>query len=136
MKMIYLKKEDYDWLQKKISEGTLFARYSNWLESDKTYDAFTQLSFHSESSLSDTLTKILTGEIKVVTMEKEYRIILEGLHRFEGVQTYSEYVYLKSDGTIAKTKSYDYITRIRESDLKELPDWAQALAKEVQYGTE
>lgn len=45
-------------------------------------------------------------------------------------------IYLKSDGTTAKTKSYDYITRIRESDLNELPDWAQALAKEVQYGTE
>lgn len=135
MKMIYLKREDYDWLQREINDGTLFVRYSNWLESDETFPTFTQLLFHSETSLSKTLTHILSGEIKVVTMEKEYRIILEGLHRFEGVQAYSEYVYLKHDGTVAKTKSYDYITRIRESDLKKLPDWAQALAKEVEHGT-
>lgn len=131
MKTIYLNKEDFDWLQAEINQGTLFPRYSEWLESDVTFSAFTQLAFHSESSLSKTLTQILSDEIKVVTIEKEYRIILEGLHKFEGVQTYSEYVYLKSDGTIAKTKSYDYITRIKESDLKELPEWAQALAKEV-----
>lgn len=131
MKMIYLNKEDFVWLQREINEGTLFVRYSHWLESDETFSTFTQLSFHSESSLSKTLTQILSGEIKIVTIEKEYRIILEGLHRFERVQTYSEYVYLKSDGTIAKTKSYDCIARIRESDLKKLPDWAQSLAKEV-----
>lgn len=80
------------------------------------------------SGIFDMLTK---GEAELVPKGKQYRVILNGLHRFEGVQAYSEYVYLKSDGTLAKTKSFDYITVMSEKSMKQLPDWAQALAEEV-----
>lgn len=80
------------------------------------------------SDIFDMLTK---GEAKLVPDCKQYRVILKGLHRFEGVQTYSEYVYLKSDGTLAKTKSFDCITVMSEKSMKQLPEWAQALAEEV-----
>lgn len=86
---------------------------------------------YPDKHVSDIFDMVTKGEAKIVSKNKQYRIILKGLHRFDRVQAYSEYVYLMSDGTIAKTKSFNYITLISEENLKELPEWAQALAEEV-----
>lgn len=109
-----------------------FYLYDNWkiLGSEERDLALSELNdvYYNVSSL---FTKLIKSEAKLVKKAKEYRIILKGLHRFEGVQAYSEYVYIKSDGTLAKTKSFDYITVMSEKSMKQLPEWAQALAEEV-----
>lgn len=109
-----------------------FNLYDNWkiLGSEERDLALSELN-HVYYNVSSLFTKLIKSEVKLVKKAKEYRIILKGLHRFEGVQTYSEYVYLKSDGTLAKTKSFDYITVMSEKSMKQLPEWAQALAEEV-----
>lgn len=63
--------------------------------------------------------------------EKKYIIILPDLHQFKGVQAYSEYVYVTPYGELAKTKSYDHIERISETQLEALPSWLSQFAKEV-----
>lgn len=116
-----------------------YVEKANWLIGDDTTHRYDVLgnALNELNGLDWThgathyLTGLLKGEMKLVKKEKFYRVILEGLHRFDNVQTYSEYVYLKSDGTLAKTKSFDYITVMTEKNMKQLPDWAQALAEEV-----
>lgn len=109
-----------------------FDLYDNWkIHGNEERDlALSELN-HVYDRVSSLFAKLIKSEVKLVKKAKKYRIILKDLHRFEGVQTYSEYVYLKSDGTLAKTKSFDYITVMSEKSMKQLPEWAQALAEEV-----
>lgn len=129
---IVVSEATYDYIEN--SGKTFFDMYSDWKETgnprlDSALDELNNLSY--AKGATHFLTGLLKGEMKLVKKEKFYRVILSGLHRFEGVQTYIEYVYLKSDGTIAKTKSFDYITVMPEKNMKQLPEWAQALAEEV-----
>ncbi|QWY14636.1 hypothetical protein [Lactococcus phage PLG-II] len=129
---IEVSEETYNYLTD--TKKSFFDMYSEWGENGNSQldNALNELNkLECSKRTSYYLTKLLKGEAKLVKQEKLYRVILEGLHRFEGVQTYSEYVYLKSDGTLAKTKSFDYITVMTEKNMKQLPDWAQALAEEV-----
>lgn len=131
-KEIAVSEETYEFIKK--SGKTFFDMYSEWNETgnarlDSALNELNNLSYTKGATYF--LTGLMKGEMKLVKKEKLYRIILKGLHRFEGVQTYSEYVYLKSDGTLAKTKSFDYITVMSENSVKQLPEWAQALAEEV-----
>lgn len=133
IKEIAVSEATYEFM--KNSALTPFDMYSEWKETgnerlDNALDELNNLSY--TEGATHFLTGILKGEMKLVKKEKLYRVILSGLHRFEGVQAYSEYVYLKSDGTVAKTKSFDYIALIEEKYLKELPEWAQELAEEVE----
>lgn len=129
---IEVSEETYDYM---TNPGkTYFDMYSEWGKNGnvKLDNALNELNgLEWAKGASYYLTKLLKGEAKLVKKEKFYRVILEGLHHFEGVQAYSEYVYLKSDGTLAKTKSFDYITVMSEKSMKQLPEWAQALAEEV-----
>lgn len=118
----------------KNSALSFFDMYSEWKETEdealnNALDELNTLSY--TKGATDYFEGLIKGEMKLVKKVKKYRVILSGLHRFEGVQTYSEYVYLKSDGTLAKTKSFDYITVMSEKNMKKLPEWAQALAEEV-----
>lgn len=119
----------------KSSALSYFDMYSEWRETgDEALDnALNELNtvFYSKGA-THIFEGLVKGEMKLIKKVKNYRVILNGLHRFEGVQTYSEYVYLKSDSTIAKTKSFDYITVMPEKSMKQLPEWAQALAEEVE----
>lgn len=122
--------ETYNYMK---NRNDYFYLYDKWKEAgnselDKALD---EINEDYTTSLTAIFTKLIKGEAILVPKAKLYRVILKGLHRFDRVQSYSEYVYLMSDGTIAKTKSFNYITLIKESDLKELPEWAQALAEEV-----
>lgn len=118
----------------KNSVKSYFDMYSEWGENKNAQldNALNELNrLELTHGATHFLTGLMKGEMKLVKQEKLYRVILKGLHRFEGTQTYSQYVYLKSDGTLAKTKSFDYITVMPEKNMKELPEWAQALAEEV-----
>lgn len=118
----------------KNSALSYFDMYNEWKETgDEALDnALNELNtiFYTKGT-KHIFKGLMKGEMKLIKEAKNYRVILNGLHRFEGVQTYSEYVYLKSDGTLAKTKSFDYITVMPEKNMKQLPEWAQALAEEV-----
>lgn len=132
VKEIAVSEETYEFI--KNSGKTFFDMYSEWKETgnaslDSALDELNCLSYVKGATYF--LTGLMKGEMKLVKKEKNYRVVLKGLHRFEGVQAYSEYVYLKSDGTLAKTKSFDYITVMSEKNMKQLPEWAQALAEEV-----
>lgn len=132
VKEIAVSEETYEFI--KNSGKTFFDMYSEWNETgnarlDSALNELNNLSYTKGATYF--LTGLIKGEMKLVKKEKIYRVVLKGLHRFEGVQTYSEYVYLKSDGTLAKTKSFDYITVMSEKSMKQLPEWAQELAKEV-----
>ena len=132
VKEIAVSEATYDYLTS--TNKTYFDMYSEWGENGNAQldNALNELNgLELAKGVSYYLTKLIKGEMKLVKKEKFYRVILEGLHRFEGVQTYSEYVYLKSDGTLAKTKSFDYITVMSEKSMKQLPEWAQYLAEEV-----
>lgn len=63
--------------------------------------------------------------------EKKYIIILPDLHKFKDVQAYSEYVYVTPYGQLAKTKNYDYIEKVSETQLEALPSWLSQFAQEV-----
>lgn len=132
VKEIAVSEETYEFV--KNSGKTFFDMYSEWKETgnprlDSALDELDRLYYVKGAAYF--LTGLMKGEMKLVKKEKNYRVVLKGLHRFEGVQTYSEYVYLKSDGTLAKTKSFDCITVMSEKSMKQLPEWAQALAEEV-----
>lgn len=129
---IEVSKETFDFITK--NKKHYYQMFSDW----KAYGnspldkAMTELNhLYKDKYVSDIFDMLTKGEAKLVSKGKQYRIILEGLHRFEGVQTYSEYVYLKPDGTLAKTKSFDYIAKLSEKQVKELPEWVQPLAEEV-----
>lgn len=116
------------------SGKTFFDMYSEWGENGNAQldNALNELNgLDWTHGATHYLTGLLKGEIKLVKKKKFYRVILEGLHRFDNVQAYSEYVYLKTDGTLAKTKSFGYITVMSGESMKKLPEWAQSLAKEV-----
>lgn len=110
-----------------------FYLYDKWKESGNAIldSALYELNNTYSKGVTALFEELIKGKAKLVKKEKFYRVVLKGLHRFEGVQTYSEYVYLKSDGTLAKTKSFGYITVMPEESMKKLPEWAQALAEEV-----
>lgn len=132
VKEIAVSEETYEFI--KNSGKTFFDMYSEWKETgnprlDSALDELDRLYYVKGATYF--LTGLMKGEMKLVKKEKDYRVVLKGLHRFEGVQAYSEYVYLKSDGTLAKTKTFDYITVMSEKSMKQLPEWAQALAEEV-----
>lgn len=132
VKEIEVSEETYEFF--KNSGKSYFDMYNDWGENRNAQldNALNELNrLELTKGATHFLTGIMKGEMKLVKKEKLYRVILDGLHRFEGVETYSKYVYLKSDGTLAKTKSFDYITAMPEKDMKQLPEWAQALAKEV-----
>lgn len=63
--------------------------------------------------------------------EKKYIIILPDLHKFKDVQAYSEYVYVTPYGQLAKTKNYEYIEKVSETQLEALPSWLSQFAQEV-----
>lgn len=111
-----------------------FYLYDKWKESGNAIldSALYELNNTYSKGVTALFEELIKGKAKLVKKKKFYRVILEGLHRFEGVQAYSEYVYLKSDGTLAKTKSFGYITVMSEESMKKLPEWAQELAKEVE----
>lgn len=111
-----------------------FYLYDKWKESGNVIldSALYELNNTYSKGVAALFEELIKGKAKLVKKKKFYRVILEGLHRFEGVQAYSEYVYLKSDGTLAKTKSFGYITVMSEESMKKLPEWAQELAKEVE----
>lgn len=115
------------------TKNNYFYLYDRWKESMNVEldNALYELNNTYITGVTALFEKLIKGEAKLVSKGKQYRVILEGLHRFDNVQTYSEYVYLKADGTLAKTKSFDYIATLSEKQVKELPEWAQELAKEV-----
>lgn len=132
IKEIEVSEETYNYMTG--SGKPFFDMYSEWGENGNAQldNALNELDgLDWTHGATHYLTGLLKGEMKLVKKEKFYRVILEGLHRFEGVQAYSEYVYLESDGTLAKTKSFGYITVMSEESMKKLPEWAQSLAKEV-----
>lgn len=111
-----------------------FYLYDKWKESGNAIldSALYELNNTYSKGVTALFEELIKGKAKLVKKEKFYRVVLKGLHRFEGVQAYSEYVYLKSDGTLAKTKNFDYITVMSEKNMKQLPEWAQVLAEEVE----
>lgn len=133
IKEIAVSEATYDYLTG--TNKTYFDMYSEWGENGNAQldNALNELSgLERPHGATHFLTGLIKGEMKLVKQEKLYRVILKGLHRFEDVQSYSEYVYLKSDGTVAKTKIFDYIAVMSEKSMKQLPKWAQELAKEVE----
>lgn len=130
---IEVSKETFDFMKRnKTHFYELYSQWHTYTEEQGLNSALDELNKVFDGKyVSDIFDMLTKGEAVLVPKAKLYRVILEGLHRFDRVQAYSEYVYLMSDGTIAKTKSFNYITLIKESDLKELPEWAQALAEEV-----
>lgn len=111
-----------------------FKLYDKWQKSgDAILDnALYELNNTYINGVTALFEELIKGKAKLVKKEKNYRVILKGLHRFDNVQAYSEYVYLQPDGTIAKTKSFAYIAIMSEKSMKKLPEWAQALAEEVE----
>lgn len=132
VKEIEVSKETFDFITN--NKRHYYQLFSDWeaFGNSPLDKAMTELNhLYPDKFVSDIFDMLTKGEAKLVSKGKQYRVILKGLHRFEGVQTYSEYVYLKPDGTLAKTKSFDYITVMSEKNMKQLPEWAQALAEEV-----
>lgn len=133
IKEIAVSEATYDYLTG--TNKTYFDMYSEWGENGNAQldNALNELNgLEWTHGATHFLTGLIKGEMKLVKQEKLYRVILKGLHRFEDVQAYSEYVYLELDGTVAKTKSFDYIAVMSEKSMKQLPEWAQALAEEVE----
>lgn len=129
---IVVSKETFDFITN--DKRNYYQMFSDWkaFGNSPLDKAMTELNrLYKDKYVSDIFDMLTKGKAKLVSKGKQYRIILEGLHRFEGVQTYSEYVYLKPDGTLAKTKSFDYIAKLSEKQVKELPEWVQPLAEEV-----
>lgn len=110
-----------------------FYLYDKWKESGNAIldSALYELDNTHDKGVTALFKELIKGEAKLIKKEKNYRVILKGLHRFCSVQAYSEYVYLQADGTIAKTKSFAHIAIMSEKSMKQLPEWAQALAEEV-----
>lgn len=132
VKQIEVSRETFNFIMS--SEKHYYRMFADWspFGNSPLDKAMSELNrVYCDLHVSDIFDMLTKGEAKLVPDRKQYRVILKGLHRFEGVQTYSEYVYLKSDGTLAKTKSFDYITVMSEESMKKLPKWAQELAKEV-----
>lgn len=132
IKEIEVSKETFDFITK--NKRHYYQMFADWEAFGKSPldKAMAELNhLYPDKYVSNIFDMLTKGEAKLVSKGKQYRVILEGLHRFEGVQSYSEYVYLKADGTLAKTKSFDYIAKLSEKQVEELPEWAQKLAKEV-----